>query len=264
MDSNSDNITINNNNKVPGTETPNPPTNQNQPKPPTNQKPTNQYMDLGKYLTDSEYENLNWTGPFNYPNLVRIRIPPDGSCFFHALAKSYFEPYITGKLNNKTFNRTEFIQSLRKDLSKKLGSRINPTKPDSPIWYEILSRGQLPEFSKSVPSYSLENMKKELDSTRPVDNVYNEFISDQLDRDIYILDMNKRDVYITGHDDEILYKHRPSLVLLYLPGHYELIGLDNRGIVKTLFDPDHDLIRAIRTRMREVHTVNQTDLDRDN
>ena len=206
-----------------------------------------------KYLTNSEYENLNWSGPFSYPNLVRIRTDPDGSCFFNAIAKSYFKPYITGRINGKSFDRKKFIKKLRKDLSIKLGTRSDPMDPSSPIYYDTLSRGQLREFSESVPTYSLKNMQKELNSTRAVDNVYNEFISDQLHKDIYILDMAKRDVYITGYDDEILYKNRPSIVLLYLPGHYELVGLDTGGIVKTLFPPDHDLIRSIRARMEEVY-----------
>jgi len=217
---------------------------------------------MPRYLLNNEYENLVWDGPFSYPNMVRIRTPTDGSCFFHAIAKAYFEPYINGKLNNKPLNRKEFIQKLRKDLSKKLKSKVNPTDPQSPIYYNILSRGKLGEFSKSVPNYSLENMVKELDSNRPVDNVYNEFISDQLDKDIYILDMLKKDVYITGYDDEILYKNRPSIVILYLPGHYELMGLDETGVVKTLFDPDHNFIKAIRERMVKVQIANQDQIDR--
>jgi hypothetical protein len=207
---------------------------------------------MPRYLINKEYENLVWDSPFSYPNMVRIRTPQDGSCFFHAIAKAYFEPYIIGKLNNEPLNRKTFIRKLRKDLSNKLKSRVDPTDPESPIYYNKLSRGQLQEFSISVPTYSLENMVKELDSNLAVDNVYNEFISDQLDKDIYILDAIKQDVYITGYDDEILYKNRPSIVILYLPGHYELIGLEENGNVKTLFDPDHNFIRAIRERMRTV------------
>jgi len=220
------------------------------------------HQHMVRYLTNSEYENLDWQDPFGYPNLVRIRTPTDGSCFFHTIAKSYFKPYITGKLNGESFNRKEFIRKLRKDLSIKLGTRINPSSPDSPIYYEVLSRGKLPEFSKSVPVYSLANMQKELDSDNPVDNVYNEFISDQLNKDIYILDMIKRDVYITGYDDEILYKQRPSIVILYLPGHYELVGLDEDGVIKTLFDTNHDLIRFIRARKEALRLTNQSEIGR--
>jgi len=216
------------------------------------------HQTLLKYLTNSEYENLDWKEPFGYEGLVRVRTPADGSCFFHAIAKSYFKPYILGKINNKPFDRNEFIKKLRKSLAVKLGSRIKPSDPRSPTHYEVLSRGQLPEFAKSVPAYSLENMQRELNSTRAVDNVYNEFISDQLNKDIYILDAVKRDVYITGFDDEILYKNRPSIVILYIPGHYELVGLEENGSIKVLFEPDHDLIKTIRARMAELHALNQS------
>lgn len=215
-----------------------------------------------QYLTDHEYENLVWDGPFSYPNMVRIRIPTDGSCYFHAIAKAYFEPYIIGRLNNQPLNRQTFIKQLRKDLSVKLQSKINPSNPRSPIYYDTLSRGKLRKFSKSVPSYSLENMVKELDSNDPVDNAYNEFVSNQLDKDIYILDLDKKDVYITGSDDEILYKDRQSIVILYLPGHYELVGLDENGIVKTLFNPDHDFISTIRDRINKIRISNNDTINR--
>ena len=104
-------------------------------------------------------------------------------------------------------------------------------------------------------------MQKELNSDFSVDNVYNEFISNQINKDIYILDMVKQDVYMTGDDDEILYKTRPSIVILYLSGkykssgHYELIGLNENGYIKTLFDSDHDFIQNIRARMYELRTL---------
>jgi len=214
------------------------------------------HQTLLKYLTNSEYENLDWEEPFGYEGLVRIRTPMDGSCFFHAIAKSYFRPYILGRKDNKPFDRTEFIKNLRKSLAVKLGSRVKPSDPRSPTHYEVLSRGQLPEFAKSVPSYSLINMQKLLDSNRAVDNVFNEFISNQLDKDIYILDAIKRDVYITGFDDDILYKDRPSIIILYLPGHYELVGLNENGSIKVLFEPDHDLVKTVRARMTELHSLN--------
>lgn len=215
------------------------------------------HQKLIKYLTNSEYENLDWKDPFGYNGLVRIRTPADGSCFFHAIARSYFRPYITGKMDSQSFDRQEFIKKLRKSLSIKLGSRVNPRDTKSLTYYEVLSRGQLPEFSKSVPAYSLVNMQRLLDSNKPVDNVFNEFISDQLDKDIYILDAVKQEVYITGYDNEILYKNRPSIVILYIPGHYELVGLETGGSIKVLFDPDHDLIRTIRQRMSELHALDQ-------
>ena len=202
------------------------------------------------YLINTEYEPLPWKGNFQYPRLVRIRTPPDGNCFFHAIAKAYFIPYITGRLDGKPINRRQFIQDLRKDLAKELPSQYNK-----------LSRGQLSDFSKEYPDYSLDNMVKTLNSTQPVDNVYNEFISNQLNKDIYVLDYIKRDVYVMGQDQEILYHNRPSIVLLYLPGHYELVGIKTEKGIQTLFSPEHPLIKSIKSRIKQtIDTSSEKDL----
>jgi len=213
-----------------------------------NKSEMNEDLNRFKYLIDNEYEPMNWNRDFEYPGMVRIRVPTDGSCFFHAIAKSYFKPYIMGSLNGNPINRNDFIVKLRKDLANKLASKVNPLDPESPIYYDILSRGNLREISQSLPNYSLENMMHELNSNHPVDNVYNEFISNQLNKDIYLLDLVKQDVYMTGSDDEILYKNRPSIVILYIPGHYELVGIQDKDSIMTVFDPTHPFIQAIQNR----------------
>lgn len=200
-------------------------------------------------LKTREYERLRWM----FPGMIRIRTDMDGSCFFHAICKSYFKPYIVGKTKSgKSINRKKFVRSLRRDLSKTLGKPINPEDPSSKTWYETVSNGECPKISKSLPKYELKNMVKELDSSSPISNIYNEFISDQLDKDIYILDGQKRDVYMTGTDDKLLYKNRQSIVILYLPGHYELIGVKDGDYFQTVFEPDSDFIQTIRKRMNEL------------
>ncbi len=95
-------------------------------------------------------------------------------------------------------------------------------------------------------------MQKELDSSASVSNIYNEFISDQLDKDIYILDAVKQDVYMTGTDHDLLYKDRTSIVILYMPGHYELVGVINDDYIETTFKPDHPLIQLLQERMSQL------------
>jgi len=207
-------------------------------------------------LFDREYELLNWNNtPFSYPGLVRIRTIGDGSCFFHAITKSFFMPYKEGIIDGVPLNKMEFIKNLRSDLAKKLGEKVNPNDPNSPRYYDVLSRGKLADFAKGVPQYTLENMQTQLNSNTPVDNVYNEFISNMLKKDIYLLDLITKDVYITGTDDDILYKNRDSIIILTMPGHYELIGLMSDSGILTLFSPTHPLIRAIRNRMNIKRTL---------
>ena len=172
-------------------------------------------------------------------DLVRVSCEMDGSCMFHAIAKAYFKPYIMGKVGDGVFDRSEFVRNLRKDLSLAL-----------PAAYPKLANGELEEISKTMPKYSLKNLQKELDSNSPVSNYFNEFISNQLNIDIYILDAKTKDVYMFGADLKLLYKNRKSVVILYLPGHYELIGLlKDQSTVETYFSPTHPLIKKIRERI---------------
>ena len=207
-----------------------------------------------KPLLNHEYENLKWSGVFKKFNLIRIRTDMDGSCFFHALAKAYFKPYIVGKIDDEPFNRKEFIKNLRKDLAKTLALKVDPEDTESKTYYQTLSNGEFEKISETMPKYSLKHMQKELaNSSKPVSNIYNEFISDQLNLDIYILNVKTKDVYMTGSDNSLLYKNRRSIVVLYLPGHYELIGLmDKDNNIETIFSPKSKFIKKIRERMTEL------------
>lgn len=204
-------------------------------------------------LRSREFEKIKWTQNINYPGLIRIRTDADGSCFFHAIAKAYFKPYITGKTKDgKPIDRKKFVRSLRKDLSKMLANKVDPKNPDSKTWYETVANGEWPRISEKMEEYSLKSMQKELDSNASVSNIYNEFISDQLNKDIYILDGIKQDVYMTGTDKKLLYKDRLSIVILYLPGHYELVGVEENGYIQTSFESNSGLIKMIRKRMKEL------------
>lgn len=194
---------------------------------------------------------LDWSksNRFYYPDMVGLKTITDGSCFFHAIVKAYFIPYITGNSDGTSFNRQDYIKGLRRDLANKLGERVNPLQPNSSIYYDTLSRGQLRNMSLSVKEYSLENLQSLLNSNNHVGNEFLEFVSDQLGKDIYILDLIQHDVYILGMDDDILYKERDSIVLLYRPSHYDLVGIKSNDGVKTLFASHHPFIQSIRDRM---------------
>ena len=191
------------------------------------------------------------------PGLVRKRTPMDGSCFFHAICDSFYDRYKQAKLGNTQLSPGQIVSTLRKELADKLGSKVNPLISNSPTFYDILSRGKLKDFGKDLKTYSLPALQEWLASNRSVDNAFNEFISNLLGKDIYILDYNKKDVYITGDDMDLLYSQRPGIVLLYLQsseqngvGHYELVGRVSRGKIITMFDPNDPLILQIQDRMR--------------
>jgi len=194
---------------------------------------------------------LNWeNNGFEDFRIVAIYTIGDGNCYFHALTHAFYIPYRTRLLNGKTVSRKEIVHNLRSALSVRLGEPINTLNPNGPTYYDQLSRGKLYEFGKDVPEYSFEEMRKRLRSSSAVGNEYNEFVSDQLNKDIYILDSEKQDIYITGDDDDLLYKDRPSIVLLYRPGHYELVGIqDTKGKIQTYFSSTHPFIEFLKSRM---------------
>lgn len=191
----------------------------------------------------NDFEILTWSNNFKYPNMVKIYTEGDGSCFFHAITNSFYRPYITGMVGNTPLDKKGFIRNLRTDLSKQLKYH-----------YKNLSRGKLEDFSKGegLETFSLTEMEKILDSNMPVDNRFNEYVSNIIDKDIYILDGQTQDVYITGKDDDILYKRRNSIVLLYSNNHYELVGVLQTGIIKTLFDYSDPFIMSIRSRLKNL------------
>jgi len=183
-----------------------------------------------------EYYDLKWfNSPIFYQGMVGIRTEGDGSCFFHAISKAISNEYKNGVFDKYIFDRKKFIKDFREHLASHL-----------PKYYYQLSRGQLPELAKDLPELSLENMQNELNSNLPVDNRYNEYISEMLSIDLYILDGKKQTVYKTGKDSDILYKNRESVVILYSNHHYELVGVIENDTVTTIFEPTHPFIMLLR------------------
>jgi hypothetical protein len=217
------------------------------------------------WLVNRESEPLNWSGEggkFTFPGMMRIRTIPDGSCYFHAISNAFFPPYQSGILNGKAISKQEIVRRLRNDLAIRLAQPSDPLNPNSPLNYDLLSNGELRAFAEAmmgedpdpdIPNYTLEHMQDELKTSGAVDNVYNEFISNQLKKDIYILDGENEDIQFTGGDYSLLYKGRPSIVLYYLPGHYELVGIRRQdGSIQTYFDPNSEFIQAIRQRLAQI------------
>lgn len=209
---------------------------------------------LGYLRSDTPYMEINWEPPFlSYPGLVRIQTPTDGSCFFHAILKAFYKPYIEGRENGKLVDRNKLISQLRKELADKLAQPADITVPEGPTNYDLLSRGSLSELSKSMTNdynYTLEGMQDLLLNGNYIDEAYYEYISNRINKDIYIISSVIKDVIPTG-DTDLYYKGRDSIVLLYIPGHYELIGLkSDNGTITTHFTSTHPFITELLTRYR--------------
>jgi hypothetical protein len=194
-----------------------------------------------------KYQPLNFTGKLQYPGLIKIQTIGDGSCFFHAVTNAYCPEYIENKIDRKIF-----IRQLRQELSTKLGS-IDPNSGKT--YYDSLSRGYLSTISQiDWPEYKLESLQKTLLTCRYVDNVYQEFISNLLNKDIYLISETRQNFYPTGDDYSLLHQNRESIVILYCEKkyHYELIGIEQDGQIFTSFPCDHPLIELIKQNIKDM------------
>ncbi len=212
-----------------------------------------------KYLIDKEIEALVWDkNALKFENVYRKRVIGDGSCYFHAIIDSYFLPIRTGMIGRYRFDRFDFVKKFRNDLSRMLCT-VRPGYGGK-TYYQTLSRGELNDNSKCVPEVSIENMMSELNSNTPVSYIYHELVSDILNLDIYILDADKKDVYMIDSDFELYHKGRNSIILLYIPGHFELIGEMRNNELKTYFRSNDALIVKIKKRMHSIKTKLKKDI----
>jgi hypothetical protein len=214
----------------------------------------NNKMEKLHCLEETRCAKINWNGNFKYPDMMRIGTPPDGSCFFHAVVKAFHIPYQNGYIESdgklEYINRREYILKLRKELSIILGQPSNSLDHNSPTNYDLLGRGEIKILGKTQKEFSFEKMQENLANSVPVGKEIIEFVSDQIDKDIYILSANEEDVYFSGDDESLLYKRRDSIVILSIEDHYETIGVVENDKIVTRFASDHSFIKYIRQRIR--------------
>lgn len=177
-------------------------------------------------------------------NLAVISTIGDGNCFFHSVLRAFNTDYIKAK---SISDRVNMARTFRNALAELL-EEIDPLTGKN--YYAGLNNGELEKISGGVKEYSLAGLQKELRSSASVDNIYQELISNCLNKDIYIIDGIKKDMYHVGSAFPLYYKGRNSIIIYYTPGHFEVVGLKHsNGIVDTLFTPEHPLIQACRERL---------------
>jgi len=206
----------------------------------------------GKGPVSNYYAEINWNNGFEQWPLVRFSTPMDGSCLFHAISNSFFSPYHTEMLQGKHVSRNKMVEALRHELAQKLALKISD-EPDAPTHYDTLNGGNTSAFAEAVPEFRLEYMQSQLDSHTPIGYGYMEFIGNALNKDIYILEAVRRDIYNTDELRLTIKGDRNSIVLYYMNGHYELVGIQNsNGSFDTHFSPNHSLIRFLYNRVKQI------------
>ena len=196
------------------------------------------------------YVYVKWSNGYENWKLVRFSTPMDGSCLFHAITNAFFEPYHSEKLNGKKCSRKTIIRVLRKELAQRLGSPSNPQDPNSKTHYDLLNNGNTASFAEVVPEFTLDYMQREIDSDSSIGYGYLEFIANAINKDIYILEACRSDIYIMDNPELIIKGNRKSIVLYYINGHYELMGIQKEdSSFDTHFSPDHSFIRFLRNKI---------------
>ncbi len=204
-----------------------------------------------------------------YSNFIKIKIEKDGSCFFHAIFKAISSTYNdeetiirdeNGQERVVKIDKNSYIYLERERLSRLLASPISQDI-NSPTYYETLSNGYISsEGSKNIPElYSLNSMQKTLrDRHAFIGTEFLEFASLVYDIDIFIINDDNKDIYITGETYNTFYKDRNSIVLLFSNNnHYDLIGLWYDRGVSTYFTSDNPFIKALQNRYKELHSSKQ-------
>lgn len=190
-----------------------------------------------------DYKSLKLTFT-DTQNLVVLPTLGDGNCFFHSVLRAFNTNYITAESITDRVNMARTFRNALADL-------LEETDPlTGKNYYSGLNNGELEKISGGVKEYSLVGLQKELRSSSAVDNIYQELISNSLNKDIYIIDGSKKDMYHVGSAFPLYYKGRNSIIIYYIPGHFEVVGLKHSdGTVDTLFTPEHPLIQACRERL---------------
>lgn len=186
---------------------------------------------------------------FDKFDICRIEVVGDGNCWFHGLCMAFFIPYRTQRNNGVSVSRISIVKSLRTELSNKLREKTDPGDKNSPTIYDTLSRGQLSEWGSIDKEYSLEGMINHLDSDDYCGEEIQEFVSDELNKNIFYIDLRTEDVYITS-DIDLLYKDRPSVVLFYTGNHYDTCAVRDMGNYISHFTFDHPFIQFLYNRLK--------------
>ncbi len=185
---------------------------------------------------------MEWKNGFEQWQLKRHDVPKDGHCLFHAICLAFFKPYIEESFNGMPISRLQIIKNLRHELAEKLKTPIHKYGRK---YYDLLNHGNTSKFSMQVPEFKLQYMMNELDSNHAIGYGYLEFIGNEINKDIFILNGDTQDLYYSD-EYQLTIKNRNAIVLYYQNNHYELISIDNI----THFKSDHPFILFLKTKLK--------------
>jgi hypothetical protein len=213
------------------------------------------YIGKGNRIIDSPAINDDTYAPLKcswYDNLVRIATIGDGSCFIHAILKSFYSPY---QENNNARFRVGIASNLRRDLAILL-SMENPEFPGKTFW-ETSGKGAFPRMvmqqiknesliGETRVDYSLNGLQRLFNSYNKLGDEVYKFISDTLDIDIYVLRATSEDLYPHLHTRNPGI-NRNGVVIIGNMFHYETVGLNTDDGIQTVFSSGDSFLESVKT-----------------
>lgn len=199
-------------------------------------------------MSEMEFTPLDITWLDDQP-LIQLNIPGDGHCLFHAICLGSHKAYRSAPDYD---SRLKIVQSLRSELKDVFDKPIS--KKDKKTPYHYLCGGKLVEFGKAVQDYSFKSMSAQFEGSNYIGHGFIEFINNVLDKDIYILSDQTKDIYITHELPFTITGKRKSLILNYVNNnHYLLVGyMKENGSIITCFSPSGPLICKLYQRVRQI------------
>ena len=185
-------------------------------------------------------------------NLVRIATIGDGSCFIHALLKSFYSPY---QENKNARVRIAIVNTVRRDLAANL-TQENPEYPGFSYW-ETTGKGAFPRnaIQEAINDDLIDLIYNGIDFSRlGLSYLLNSIhtIGDELYS--YISDVFNVNIYIIRATEDELHPHliainpnfnRQNVLILANGSHYEVIGTQDNDQIKTLFDSDSPVMNSV-------------------
>lgn len=177
-----------------------------------------------------------------YP-LARIGCIADGSCFFHAYLKGFFQEYRQTRYSDE---RKRIVRNVRNQLAQLLTESYPPDP--SITYYDSIGGGNL-KIMGSVAGmddyYTLNGLRRLLMSTNDVgDEVYS-YVAEVCNVDVYVVRGTVKDLYrhTTTASKNI---NRKCVVIMGQGSHYELIAAQIEGGFQTSFDPGTIMYDTLR------------------
>lgn len=156
----------------------------------------------------------------------------DGNCLFHSVYYSIDRDYPSKTISEKQ----KMAANLRQIVANNLTLEV----------YGELCGGGLKQ--SGLEEFSLNTMKKELQSRNSLGSGYIELLSKVINKDIYILEARRRNLYTSHEAKYYSTGQRNSVVMLYHDGHYESVGLrSDNSKSYTLFSPNCNFIKLLKT-----------------